>query len=422
MYQYKENAPHYNCVSPAYLYGREVPELPFAHPDTRDEDETYLRLSLPRVLGVLRTLKTRKSVSRVQGSVDVTIDSTPDQSSPEFFQGFAHFDQRKQGDYTNMRFIARDVDRLLTHPKSFIIGFFSRKMDEATETVVKKVWDLDDRLVAALGRFSCILGYVTCEKPDGQWFNYVFLEDDKAVDKWRNFQMHGAAVTISPAYYDWVRINHAVLPCSLESLLDIPGGEKKLQIIRTKYFLYRKHKCVWRAIRKYKTDEWFHSLPEHQPIKPYVFASFLGDENLAFHKQIAEHIGRKTGLPVKFIDIDELTMDGAEPRPSDFSSIQKYNVDFAFTSASTYTTSFPNLVALAAPVVNTANSGPDEAAGGSNINIEASLVASAWVHTKVQQLVRKTITDIHTHKEHAQLLQEKAFVRFTEVVYEDYEM
>ena len=78
-----------------------------------------------------------------------------------------------------MKFIIPNLDQLLTHPKYFVIGFFSKKHEKIHENVVEKIWDLNSKLVDRFHDYPCILGYVICRKDDGNYFNYVFLDNDK---------------------------------------------------------------------------------------------------------------------------------------------------------------------------------------------------------------------------------------------------
>jgi phosphonate transport system substrate-binding protein len=347
MYQYKgqDAVPYYDCTLPQYLYGKQhVPNLPFTHPDTRDEDEGVLRKYMGRVLLGLKRYK-----QKFERSADSASKGKP----KAFHHDFVHFSNDEQ----EIRFIVLDFEKFLNSPKYFIIGFFSERR-ECDPLVVQKVWELDDVLISSLEKFPCIYAYITARLPSGEYFNFVFLENYEGVSKWAAFTAHRAAVTISPCYYSWVRINHAVLPHSLLSLLDATANDdvsitpkrlNDLQIIRTKYFWYEDKDCVWRGIRMHACDEVFRSIPDYQPIRPFVFASFLGDNAFRLNSEIVKEIGRRTGLPVKMIDIAALTKD-IIPRPSDYESIRKYNIDFAFSCGLSYVKSFPNLIALASPV------------------------------------------------------------------------
>lgn len=252
-----------------------------------------------------------------------------------------------EGKESDMRFLVPDMEKLLAQPKFYVIGFFGCKLP--TSPVTPQIWALDDKLVAAIPSFAGIFAYITIKKADGQYFNYVLLENFEMVNKWREFRTHDSAVLLSPKYYSEVRINHCVLPCNIMSLLDNPANIRKLDIIRTKYYAYRNGQLAWTAVRTHKTDELFRSIPQFHEPRPFTFASFLGDNAFRFYSEIVSYIGKTTGLPVKLIDIASLT-SSTKPRLSDLESILKYKIDFAFTCGISYARYFPNLVALAAPV------------------------------------------------------------------------
>lgn len=341
---------------PAVLDATEINETyPFTHPNKRDEDLNYMKAHLPRALSVLVNLISQQ---KRRGSKDGDLggekdgadvlekdgaDAKPKKQNSKIFLEFQDINEAN----CTMRYLVNDLERFVAQPKFFIIGFFGFKLE--TSTVVKQIWDLDDKLVDAIPTFEGILAYITIKKDDGQYFNYVFLESFEMVGKWREFPTHDNAVFYSPRYYSHVRINHAILPSTIGSLIENQKNINKLDIIRTKYYAYQNGQLVWSGLRVHKPDELHKSLPLGNRPRPYTFASFLGDNAFKFYSEIVSYIGKITGLPVVMIDVAALTKN-ITPRPSDLESIAKYNIDFAFTCGISYVNYFPNLVPLAAPV------------------------------------------------------------------------
>lgn len=114
-------------------------EHPFAHPDNREADLKHLRSQLPRALSVIVTLMTHQT--RV-GKFKKTI--------------FYEF-RDVIGEACSMRFLVPNMDRLLAQPKFFVIGFFGFRQENSP--VLKHIWELDNKLVAAIPNFEGILAY-----------------------------------------------------------------------------------------------------------------------------------------------------------------------------------------------------------------------------------------------------------------------
>lgn len=115
-------------------------EHPFAHPDNREVDLKYMRTQLPRALAVIVTLMTQQNRG---GKFNKTV--------------FYEFNDIHE-EPCSMRFLVPSMDRFLAQPKFFVIGFFGFKME--TSTVTKYIWDLDDKLVAAIPTYEGILAYL----------------------------------------------------------------------------------------------------------------------------------------------------------------------------------------------------------------------------------------------------------------------
>lgn len=317
-------------------------EYPFSNPENKEIDLQIMRTGLPRALSVLVTLISQHNKQKYQ-TPDLLVREYEVTRPNNIFLEFPGV----RGEETTMRYLVPNLEKFIEQPHFFIIGFFGCAME--TSTVIKQIWDLDDKLVGAIPTFDGILAYITLKKDDGQYFNYVFLENFDMVAKWRGLRAHESAVFYSPKYYNNVRINHCILPCSIGSLVENQSNINKLDIVRTKYYAYKNDKFVWSALRVYKKDTLYKSIAFKQHPRPLTFASFLGCNAFSFYSELVSEIGKAIGLPVQMIDIAKITAN-VNPRPSDLSSIEKYNVDFAFTCGISYVTYFPNLIPLVAPV------------------------------------------------------------------------
>ena len=97
----------------------------------------HMHSHLPRVLGLISTLVTRKGRENTK-KIFLELQSV-------------------KGEVCSMRFLVPNLERLIAAPNFFIIGFFGFKMENSS--VTKQIWDLDDKLVAAIPNFEGILAY-----------------------------------------------------------------------------------------------------------------------------------------------------------------------------------------------------------------------------------------------------------------------
>ena len=127
---------------PTILTGDEPCDAhPFAKPETREVDLRHMRMHLPRALAVIVTIIAQQN------------RAGPLKSTKRIFFEFKDV----KGEACSMRFLVPNMDRLMAQPKFFVIGFFGYKME--TSTVTKQIWDLDDKLVAAIPTIEGILAY-----------------------------------------------------------------------------------------------------------------------------------------------------------------------------------------------------------------------------------------------------------------------
>ena len=125
----------------------------------------------------------------------------------------------------------------------YLVGFFSHKQAGAAPD---HFGNLDDQLIEQLPTFQEILSYSTMALPDGDFGNLVLLLDEEVKLRWMHGEIHSRAVSLSPAYYQYVRINNGVLP---EGVIQ----PDLLEITRVKYYDFEQDP-PWKAVRELPQD------------------------------------------------------------------------------------------------------------------------------------------------------------------------
>jgi len=125
----------------------------------------------------------------------------------------------------------------------YLVGFFSHKQAGAAPD---HFGDLDDQLIEQLPTFQEILSYSTMALPDGDFGNLVLLLDEEVKLRWMHGEIHSQAVSLSPSYYQYVRINNGVLP---EGVMQ----PDLLEITRVKYYDFEQDP-PWKAVRELTQD------------------------------------------------------------------------------------------------------------------------------------------------------------------------
>ncbi|XP_052093187.1 uncharacterized protein LOC127729400 [Mytilus californianus] len=91
------------------------------------------------------------------------------------------------------------------------VGFigFNKPLEQVSETLRDKVWDIDGKLVEEFSNHEDIIAYVSAERSiGGEWGNLVLLKSFDAIEKWRDCPVHHTAVSeIAPLYYTRIRIH-----------------------------------------------------------------------------------------------------------------------------------------------------------------------------------------------------------------------
>ena len=123
------------------------------------------------------------------------------------------------------------------------MGFFSHKQEG---TFPDHFGDLDDQLIEQIPTYQEILSYSSMALPGGDFGNLVLLSNEEVKSKWMHGETHSQAVSLSPAYYQYIRINNGLLP----------GGVMQpdlLKITRVKYYDFEQDP-PWKAVRELTQD------------------------------------------------------------------------------------------------------------------------------------------------------------------------
>jgi hypothetical protein len=122
-----------------------------------------------------------------------------------------------------------------------VVGFFGHKRPGAD---VKPLIQADKQFETVFHKNPGLLSLSTVRLPDGDFGNLVLFTDPESRDQWNNMPLHRDLVAkISPPYYEYVRLNHAILPDGL----DEPDS---MRLVRTRYLEFNPER-PWFAVRDY---------------------------------------------------------------------------------------------------------------------------------------------------------------------------
>ena len=190
-----------------------VPEKPFTHTDHIEKD--------------------REVLVHMAGQASLVLEKQVDSLG----ENRTVFIKESDGRYHRF-FVPRP--KILAGAKNiYLVGFFSHKQAGAAPN---HFGDLDDQLIEQLPTFQEILSYSTMALPEGDFGNLVLLSDEEVKLRWMQGEIHSQAVALSPAYYQYVRINNGLLP----------GGVMQpdlLEITRVKYYDFEQDP-PWKAVRE----------------------------------------------------------------------------------------------------------------------------------------------------------------------------
>ena len=119
---------------------------------------------------------------------------------------------------------------LIKTPLSFV-GFLSRKQRQLPLSLLKAIERVDKQMVEELADTPGILSYTSLELAHGEWCNLVVLDDAKTKASITSRKIHkNAAYNLAPAYYEWIRLHHGILPEGLDHM--------EMHLQKTKYYTF----------------------------------------------------------------------------------------------------------------------------------------------------------------------------------------
>jgi hypothetical protein len=137
------------------------------------------------------------------------------------------------------RHIVCNPERLGSHPRLCVVGFFGERRMEVDGTPLEEA---NTAVVSEFAKYPGITSYSSMELAGGHWANLVLHDDPVDTEYWRQSELHAQAVKmLSRTHYRNVRIYNAGLTAPL---LEDPT----IALRRVKYFDFSGD-SDWRAIR-----------------------------------------------------------------------------------------------------------------------------------------------------------------------------
>lgn len=119
---------------------------------------------------------------------------------------------------------------LVKTPLSFV-GFLSRKQRQLPLSLLKTIERVDKQMVEDLAETPGILSYTSLELAHGEWCNLVVLDNAGTKSSITGRKLHKyAAYSLAPAYYEWIRLHHGILPEGLDHM--------EMQLQKTRYYTF----------------------------------------------------------------------------------------------------------------------------------------------------------------------------------------
>lgn len=119
---------------------------------------------------------------------------------------------------------------LVKTPLSFV-GFLSRKQRQLPLSLLKAIERVDKQMVESLAHTPGILSYTSLELAHGEWCNLVVLDNARTKASITSGKIHTyAAYNLAPAYYEWIRLHHGILPEGLDHM--------EMQLQKTRYYTF----------------------------------------------------------------------------------------------------------------------------------------------------------------------------------------
>ena len=143
---------------------------------------------------------------------------------------------------TGYRLIIVNRAALLNQDALTVVGFCGHKRANLSPDLLDEMSEIDAKLVEEMRRQDHMLSYCSVEREDGNWCNLVLIRTPQGIGQWREGQLHSHATeTLSPQYYQWVRLHNGVLPHGLAS--------PHIELTSTKYYDFGDGSETWRAER-----------------------------------------------------------------------------------------------------------------------------------------------------------------------------
>ncbi len=180
----------------------------------------------------------REDLLRMRRMARQLVDTYDDPLVCDFVPGKGALCQSDpQGRHFRIYYIQPNL--LFSRKNLAVVGFFGHKRSDAE---IKPLIRADKEFEKEFHRHSGLLSLSTVRLPHGDFSNLVVFTDPESRDKWNNMPLHRDLVArISPPYYEYVRLNRAVLPDGLED-------PDSLRILAVRYLDYRSDE-PWRAVR-----------------------------------------------------------------------------------------------------------------------------------------------------------------------------
>lgn len=188
-----------------------IPERPFTNPMDSMQDVETLQYMVKRL---------RQMVIQPQG--------IPDRPRP--FVTYAPEPDRRLH-----RITISKLNALLTCDPLTVVGFCGRKRAGVDRGPLDAV---DEELIAEFPQHPHLLSYSTLQLPCGNSCNLVLFDNPKGLRHWAGGDRHSYAVSLSPDYYQTIRLHNALLPGGLLS-------DNDLQLVRTKYYDFQDDTPWW---------------------------------------------------------------------------------------------------------------------------------------------------------------------------------
>lgn len=136
---------------------------------------------------------------------------------------------------------------LASQSRVTLVGFFGRRRHDATPEVCARIDELSGVLFRAIPDVDGVFAYMTQLLVDEyNYANLVLVESPAVIERWRQTAPHpAAAVTVSPEYYEHVRIYNGVV--TVAGMAD----SRALELHSVKYWDFRQ-RPTWLAERHYR--------------------------------------------------------------------------------------------------------------------------------------------------------------------------